>query len=73
VGQALSAGTGTRARATPEFARLLEQFRGVLLVGPRQVGKMALARSFVAPDFPNCFDVEVAVVAAKFYGWGSTP
>jgi len=45
----------------------------VLLVGPRQVGKMALARSFVAPDFPNCFDLEVAVVAAKFYGWGSTP
>jgi hypothetical protein len=55
-----------RDRLRAEVARLLEQFRGVLLVGPRQVGKTTLARSFVAPDSPNYFDLEDAVVAAQF-------
>ena len=32
---------------------LLESFRAVELVGPRQVGKTTLAREFVAPDSPN--------------------
>lgn len=37
---------------------LLESFRAVELVGPRQVGKTTLAREFVAPDSPNYFDLE---------------
>lgn len=55
-----------RTRLRTEVARLLEQFRGVLLVGPRQVGKTTLARSFVAPDSSNYFDLEDATVAAQF-------
>lgn len=55
-----------RTRLRAEVARLLAQFRGVLLVGPRQVGKTTLARSFVAPDSPNYFDLEDATVAAQF-------
>jgi uncharacterized protein len=55
-----------RSRLRAHVARLLEQFRGVLLVGPRQVGKTTLARSFVAADSPNYFDLEDAVVAAQF-------
>lgn len=55
-----------RSRLRAQVARLLEQFRGVLLVGPRQVGKTTLARSFVAADSPNYFDLEDAVVAAQF-------
>jgi uncharacterized protein len=55
-----------RGRLRAQVARLLEQFRGVLLVGPRQVGKTTLARSFVAADSPNYFDLEDAVVAAQF-------
>ena len=38
--------------------RRLETFRAVELVGPPQVGKTTLARSFVAPDSPNYFDLE---------------
>jgi uncharacterized protein len=44
----------------------LERFRGVLLVGPRQVGKTTLARTFVAADSPNYFDLEDAAVAEQF-------
>jgi len=49
-----------------EVERLLGQFRGVLLVGPRQVGKTTLARSFVAADHPNYFDLENPTVVAQF-------
>jgi len=49
-----------------EVARLLEQFRGVLLVGPRQVGKTTLARTFLAANRPNYFDLENPTVAAQF-------
>lgn len=55
-----------RTRLRAEVARLLAQFRGVLLVGPRQVGKTTLARSFVAPESPNYFDLEDATVEAQF-------
>lgn len=54
-----------RVRLRARVERLLHQFRGVLLVGPRQVGKTTLARSFVAADSPNYFDLEDAVVAAQ--------
>lgn len=49
-----------------EIKKLLAQFRGVLLVGPRQVGKTTLARTFVAADQPNYFDLESPGVAAQF-------
>ena len=55
-----------RVRLRAEIARALDQFRGVLLVGPRQVGKTTLARSFVPPRAPNYFDLEDAVVAEQF-------
>jgi len=55
-----------RHRLRDEVARLLGQFRGVLLVGPRQVGKTTLARTFVQADSPNYFDLEDAAVAAQF-------
>ena len=55
-----------RNRLRNEIARSLEQFRGVILVGPRQVGKTTLARSFVPPDSGNYFDLEDAVVAEQF-------
>lgn len=53
-----------RTRLRAEVARLLAQFPGVLLVGPRQVGKTTLARSFLAADHPNDFDLENPVAAA---------
>ncbi|MCX8005671.1 MAG: ATP-binding protein [Burkholderiaceae bacterium] len=55
-----------RRRLRAEVARLLQRFRGVLLVGPRQVGKTTLARTFVPPDSPNYFDLEDPVVAEQF-------
>ena len=55
-----------RQRLRDEVARLLAQFRGVLLVGPRQVGKTTLARTFLAPGAPNYFDLENPVVAEQF-------
>jgi predicted AAA+ superfamily ATPase len=36
-----------------------------VLVGPRQVGKTTLARSFTAPDSPNYFDLEDPAVEAQ--------
>jgi hypothetical protein len=56
----------TRLRLHDELARLLAQFRGVLLVGPRQVGKTTLARTFLAPGAPNYFDLENPVVVEQF-------
>ena len=55
-----------RRRLRDRIAQLLGQFRGVLLVGSRQVGKTTLARSFVPADSPNYFDLEDAAVAAQF-------
>jgi predicted AAA+ superfamily ATPase len=55
-----------RVRLRARVAALLGQFRGVLLVGPRQVGKTTLARSFVPADSPNYFDLEDPVVAERF-------
>lgn len=55
-----------RIRLRDEVSRLLAQFRGVLLVGPRQVGKTTLARSFVAPGAATYFDLENPVVAEQF-------
>lgn len=55
-----------RFRLRSEIARALGQFRGVILVGPRQVGKTTLARAFVPADSPNYFDLEDAAVAEQF-------
>ena len=55
-----------RPRLRAEVARLLAQFRGVLLVGPRQVGKTTLARTFLAAAAPNYFDLESPAVAEQF-------
>ncbi len=48
-----------------ELANLLQSFRAVELVGPRQVGKTTLAREFLAPDSPNYFDLEDPVSRAR--------
>ncbi len=45
--------------------RALTRSPVVALVGPRQVGKTTLARSFVAPDSPNYFDLEDPVSLAR--------
>jgi predicted AAA+ superfamily ATPase len=55
-----------RSRLRAEIARSLDQFRGVILVGPRQVGKTTLARSFVPAGAANYFDLEDAAVAEQF-------
>ena len=55
-----------RARLRTAVEQALRQFRGVILVGPRQVGKTTLARSFVPAESPNYFDLEDAVVAEQF-------
>lgn len=43
-----------------QVRHLLDSFRAVELVGPRQVGKTTLAREFVTTDSPNYFDLENA-------------
>jgi hypothetical protein len=55
-----------RVRLREEIRRALGQFRGVVLVGARQVGKTTLARCFVPAGSPNYFDLEDAVVAEQF-------
>ncbi len=55
-----------RTRLRAEIARLLQQFRGVLLVGPRQVGKTTLARTFLPSVSPNYFDLEDPIVVEQF-------
>lgn len=45
--------------------RALARSPVVALVGARQVGKTTLARSFVAPDSPNYFDLEDPVSLAR--------
>jgi predicted AAA+ superfamily ATPase len=54
--------TAVRAR----IAAALQRSRGVVLVGPRQVGKTTLARSFVAAGDANYFDLEDPRVEAQF-------
>lgn len=54
-----------RIRLRAEVARLLGQFHGVLLVGPRQVGKTTLARTFLPASHPNYFDLESPAAAAQ--------
>jgi uncharacterized protein len=41
-----------------QLAFALENWRGVVLVGPRQIGKTTLARQFVAESSANYFDLE---------------
>ena len=41
-----------------EIRQLLQTFRAVELVGPRQVGKITLAREFVSVDSEHYFDLE---------------
>jgi predicted AAA+ superfamily ATPase len=55
-----------RRRLRARIASALERSRGIVLVGPRQVGKTTLARSFVAADSPNYFDLEDPRVEAQF-------
>jgi len=55
-----------RTQLRARVAGLLEQFRGVLLIGPRQVGKTTLTRTFVPAVSPNYFDLEDPVVAEQF-------
>jgi len=47
-----------RSELQNRLSQLLNTFRAVELVGPRQVGKTTLARDFVAADSPNYFDLE---------------
>ena len=54
--------TAVRAR----IAAALQRSRSVVLVGPRQVGKTTLARSFVAAGDANYFDLEDPRVEAQF-------
>ncbi len=55
-----------RSRLHDAVAAALRRSRGVVLVGPRQVGKTTLARSFVPADSPNYFDLEDPRVEAQF-------
>lgn len=55
-----------RSRIRARVASALARSRGVVLVGPRQVGKTTLARSFVPTGSPNYFDLEDPRVEAQF-------
>jgi hypothetical protein len=54
-----------RPRLRGKIAAALERSRGVVLVGPRQVGKTTLARSFVPAGSPGFFDLEDPRVEAQ--------
>ena len=47
-----------RLHLTQQLSELLQSFRAVEVVGPRQVGKTTLARQFVDVASPNYFDLE---------------
>ena len=47
-----------RERLLSKLTDALSFWRGVVLLGPRQVGKTTLARQFLSPDSPNYFDLE---------------
>lgn len=47
-----------RRRIVGQIAGLLQSFRTVELVGPRQVGKTTLARQFIDVASPHYFDLE---------------
>jgi hypothetical protein len=55
-----------RTALRTRIAAALQRSRGVVLVGPRQVGKTTLARSFVAAGDANYFDLEDPRVEAQF-------
>jgi uncharacterized protein len=55
-----------RSRLRGKIAVALERGRGAVLVGPRQVGKTTLARSFVPAGSPAFFDLEDPRVEAQF-------
>lgn len=55
-----------RSRLRGKIAAALERARGAVLVGPRQVGKTTLARSFVPAGSPAFFDLEDPRVEAQF-------
>ena len=55
-----------RPRLRDAISAAIRRNRGVVLVGPRQVGKTTLARSFVPADSPNYFDLEDPRVEAQF-------
>jgi hypothetical protein len=55
-----------RVRLRNTVTAALRRSRGVVLVGPRQVGKTTLARSLVPPSSPNYFDLEDPRVEAQF-------
>ena len=47
-----------RANLETRIRQALRRSRGVVLAGPRQVGKTTLARRFLPADHPNYFDLE---------------
>jgi len=47
-----------RAGLEARIREALRRSRGVVLAGPRQVGKTTLARQFLPADHPNYFDLE---------------
>jgi predicted AAA+ superfamily ATPase len=47
-----------RTHLLGHLEKLLQSFRAVELVGPRQVGKTTIARQWVHPDSVNYFDLE---------------
>ena len=55
-----------RRRLRDAVSAAIGRSRGVVLVGPRQVGKTTLARSFVPADSPNYFDLEDPRIEAQF-------
>ena len=55
-----------RPRLRQLIVSALRRSRGVVLVGPRQVGKTTLARSLVPANSANYFDLEDPRVEAQF-------